>query len=158
MKIVIIAEDGRREETGIWFAKNLCAFLGREIVSTQKTGKMLEDICLNFCYLADGSTIHKQFNSRLPKINLCASEKMGGYAEVASLMVNDEIDMCFVFPDDLSARSNTCELGVLFRQARLKNIPFAFNMATADLFVYHLFSSLGLSAATVKTETEDISE
>lgn len=60
---------------------------------------------------------------------------MGGDAQIASLVVTGDIDMCVFLIDDLSANPHEADIQMLLRQCRIHNIPVACNRHSADLMI-----------------------
>ena len=60
---------------------------------------------------------------------------MGGDAEIAAMVVRNEIDLAIFLIDDLNAQPHEADIQMLLRQCRLHNVPIACNRISADLMI-----------------------
>ena len=60
---------------------------------------------------------------------------MGGDAEIAAMVVRNEVDLAVFLIDDLSAQPHEADIQMLLRQCRLHNVPIACNRISADLMI-----------------------
>lgn len=63
------------------------------------------------------------------------SGPMGGDAEIAAMVVRNEIDLTVFLIDDLNAQPHEADIQMLLRQCRLHNVPIACNRISADLMI-----------------------
>lgn len=63
------------------------------------------------------------------------SGPMGGDAEIAAMVVRNEIDLAIFLIDDLNAQPHEADIQMLLRQCRLHNVPIACNRISADLMI-----------------------
>ena len=63
------------------------------------------------------------------------SGPMGGDAEIAAMVVRNEIDLAVFLIDDLNAQPHEADIQMLLRQCRLHNVPIACNRISADLMI-----------------------
>ena len=64
-----------------------------------------------------------------------ASGPMGGDAEIAAMVVRNEIDFAIFLIDDLNPQPHEADIQMLLRQCRLHNTPIACNRISADLMI-----------------------
>ena len=60
---------------------------------------------------------------------------MGGDAEIAAMVVRNEVDLAVFLIDDLSAQPHEADIQMLLRQCRIHNVPIACNRISADLMI-----------------------
>jgi methylglyoxal synthase len=103
--------------------------------------------------LVDWSVAHRNFLSRhklyatgttggrileaLPDLDLTRlkSGPLGGDQQLGALLAEGLLDMLVFFVDPLSPQPHDVDVKALIRMATLADIPFACNVATADLIV-----------------------
>ena len=115
MKIALIAHDGKKADMVAFVMKRLDFFKTVDIVATGTTGTHVENAGLNVIKMKSGP--------------------LGGDAQIASLVVTGDIDMCVFLIDDLSANPHEADIQMLLRQCRIHNIPVACNRHSADLMI-----------------------
>jgi methylglyoxal synthase len=73
----------------------------------------------------------------LPDLNLTRlkSGPLGGDQQLGALLAEGKLDMLVFFVDPLSPQPHDVDVKALIRMATLADIPFACNVATADLIV-----------------------
>jgi len=96
------------------------------LVCTGTTGKLIKECLDKYC---ESKNIDKV------SIIMMNSGPMGGDAEIASMVVKDEIDLCVFLIDDLNANPHQADIQMLLRQCRLHDIPVACNRHSADLMI-----------------------
>jgi len=126
--IALIAHDRRKQDLVEWVEYNALTLIPNKLVCTGTTGGLVEKKLLEYCnkYDLDSSILN------IVKYN---SGPMGGDAEIASLVVKGEIDLCIFLIDDLSANAHEADIQMLLRQCRVHNIPVACNRHSADLMI-----------------------
>ena len=114
MNIALLAHD-RKKELMVQFCIAYCGILSKHsICATSATGRLVAE--------ATG----------LP-LSLYLSRKQGGYQQIGARIAYNEIDLVLFFCD-----ANTEEQNEVFEIARLcdqYNIPFASNLATAEVLI-----------------------
>jgi len=60
---------------------------------------------------------------------------MGGDAEIAAMVVRNEINLAIFLIDNLNAQPHEADIQMLLRQCRLHNVPIACNRISADLMI-----------------------
>jgi methylglyoxal synthase len=115
MKISIIAHDHKKAEMVGFAMKNKEFFQSVEITSTGTTGLHLESAGL--------------------KVNKKESGPKGGDAQIASMIVDSQIDLVFFFIDPLTSHAHEVDVQMLLRLCNVYNVPIATNPATAELMI-----------------------
>ena len=117
MKIAIIAHDGKKAEMVAFIKDHVSKFQENNIdlIATGTTGSHLERAGL--------------------KVERMQSGPMGGDAQIASRMVEGEIDMVIFFRDPLGKHPHEVDVSMLMRLCDVHNIPLATNPAAALLFI-----------------------
>lgn len=118
MNIAIIAHDAKKELM-VQFCIAYCGILSRHtILATGTTGKLVSD--------ATGLEIVKFLSGH------------GGTQQIASRIGCDEVDMVLYFRDPLNPKPNEPDENSILRLCDVHNIPFATNIATAELLIHGL--------------------
>ena len=60
---------------------------------------------------------------------------MGGDAEIAAMVVRNEVDLAVFLIDDLNPQPHEADIQMLLRQCRVHNVPIACNRYSADLMI-----------------------
>ena len=119
MNIALIAHDSKKElmiqfciaYSGILSKHNLCA--------TGTTGKLISEATgLNIKYFMSG--------------------KQGGDQQISARVACNEIDLLLYFRDPISAKENEPNEAHLLKLCDVHNIPFATNIATAEVLIHGL--------------------
>ncbi len=119
MNIALIAHDSKKElmiqfciaYSGILSRHNLCA--------TGTTGKLVNEATgLNVKYFLGG--------------------KQGGDQQISARVACNEIDLLLYFRDPISAKDNEPNEANLMKLCDVHNIPFATNIATAEVLIHGL--------------------
>ena len=63
------------------------------------------------------------------------SGPLGGDAEIAAMVVRQEINMAVFLIDDLNPQPHEADIMMLLRQCRVHNVPIACNRYSADLMI-----------------------
>ena len=118
MNIALMAHEGKRELM-VQFCIAYCGILaGHQLCATSATGKLVAE--------ATGLNV-----------NLFLSHEHGGIEQIGQRIVYNEIDMVLFFNDPRDEKS--CEsVSYISRLCDQNNIPFASNVATAEMLVLGL--------------------
>lgn len=119
MNIALIAHDAKKELM-IQFCIAYCGILSRHrLCATGTTGKMVAEATgLDITCFLGGS--------------------QGGAEQIASRVGCNEIDMVLFFRNPMSKHSNEPNEDDLMRLCDVHNIPFATNIATAEVLIHGL--------------------
>lgn len=119
MNIALIAHDSKKELM-VQFCIAYCGILSRQnLCATSTTGKMITE--------ATGLRIQRY---------LAGSQ--GGAQQIASRISCNEIDMLLFFRDSLSPKAHEPNDMNLLRLCDMHNIPFATNIASAEILIHGL--------------------
>lgn len=119
MNIALIAHDSKKELM-VQFCIAYCGILSRQnLCATSITGKMIAE--------ATGLRIQRY---------LAGSQ--GGAQQIASRISCNEIDMLLFFRDSLSPKAHEPNDMNLLRLCDMHNIPFATNIASAEILIHGL--------------------
>ena len=119
MNIALIAHDSTKELM-VQFCIAYCGILSRQnLCATSTTGKMIAE--------ATGLRIQRY---------LAGSQ--GGAQQIASRISCNEIDMLLFFRDSLSPKAHEPNDMNLLRLCDMHNIPFATNIASAEILIHGL--------------------
>jgi methylglyoxal synthase len=120
MTIAIIAHDGKKADMVAFVKDHLALFQQKNItlIATGTTGAHLERAGL--------------------EVEKMQSGPMGGDAQIASRLVEAQIDMVIFFRDPLGKHPHEVDVNMLMRLCDVYNIPLATNHAAAMRFVQTL--------------------
>ncbi len=119
MNIALIAHDAKKELM-VQFCIAYCGILSRHnLCATGTTGKLVAE--------ATGLNITRYM-----------SGTQGGDQQISSRISCDEIDLLLFFRDSLTANSNEPNDHDMLRLCDIRNIPFATNIATAEVLIHGL--------------------
>jgi methylglyoxal synthase len=124
--IALIAHDSRKADMLEWVRYNVSTLLENKLVCTGTTGKLIKEVL---------QTYTSKYPFEIPEINIKNSGPMGGDAQIAAMVVQNEIDLCIFLIDDLTANPHEADIQMLLRQCRIHNIPVACNRHSADLMI-----------------------
>ena len=125
--ISLISHDKRKFDMFNWVKYNALILSKNKLICTGTTGKVVEKAMKEF---SKESGIDLEIN--IEKKN---SGPLGGDAQIASMVVEGNIDFCVFLIDDLHANPHEADIQMLLRQCRVHNIPVACNRYTADLIM-----------------------
>ncbi len=117
MTIAIIAHDGKKADM-VAFIRDHVAWLEQRqihLIATGTTGSHLQRAGL--------------------EVELMLSGPMGGDAQIASRIVEKQVDMVIFFRDPLGKHPHEVDVSMLMRLCDVQNIPLATNPAAATLFL-----------------------
>ena len=118
MTIALVAHDSKKELM-VQFCTAYCGILAKHtLCATARTGQQIAD--------ATGLTIHRFL-----------SFAHGGGQQIAARIAYNEIDMVLFFSDPKSSDLNE-DLEYITRLCDQYNIPFATNVATAEMLIHGL--------------------
>lgn len=121
LTIALVAHDHRKADMIDWVKRNSDYLSKHHLVCTGTTGGL----------------IRKAFEElgKKAQIDCMASGPMGGDAEIAAMVVRNEINLAIFLIDDLNPQPHEADIQMLLRQCRLHNIPIACNRISADLMI-----------------------
>ena len=118
MNIALIAHDNKKELM-TQFCTAYCGILAQHtLCATSTTGQLISD--------ATGLNVHRFL-----------AFAHGGGQQIGARIAYNEIDMVFCF-DDHNAKTINEEVNYIFRLCDQNNIPYASNLATAEMLVLGL--------------------
>ncbi|MEZ4985274.1 MAG: methylglyoxal synthase [Saprospiraceae bacterium] len=117
MTIAIIAHDGKKAEMVAFIRDHFEVLQQRKVtlIATGTTGLHLERAGL--------------------EVERMESGPMGGDAQIASRMVEKQVDMVIFFRDPLGKHPHEVDVNMLMRLCDVHNIPLATNPAAGALFL-----------------------
>ena len=121
LKIALVAHDQRKADMVDWVKFNAQYLSQHELVCTGTTGGLIKNAFSE-------AGIEAQ-------VECMNSGPMGGDAEIAAMVVRNEIDLAVFLIDDLNAQPHEADIQMLLRQCRLHNVPIACNRISADLMI-----------------------
>ncbi len=116
MTIALIAHDGKKAEM-VAFIRDHYEYLKRHNVKLIATG-----------------TTGSHINKAGLKVMALESGPIGGDAQIASRIVEREVDMVVFFRDPLGKHPHEVDINMLMRICDVHNIPIATNSAAGELF------------------------
>ena len=118
IRIALIAHDGKKADMVSFVKKRIPIFTTKnvEVIATGTTGKHL---------------IH----AGLQKVQTMFSGPMGGDAQIASMIVNKEVDVVIFFIDPLEVHPHQVDGSMLLRICNVHDIPLATNYSTASRII-----------------------
>lgn len=121
LTIALVAHDHRKADMVDWVKFNAQYLSKHHLVCTGTTGSLIRKALVGMGIDAD--------------IKCMNSGPMGGDAEIAAKVVNNEIDFAIFLIDDLNPQPHEADIQMLLRQCRLHNVPIACNRISADLMI-----------------------
>ena len=121
LKIALVAHDQRKADMVDWVKFNAQYLSQHELVCTGTTGGLIKN-----------AFSEAGIDAQIECMN---SGPMGGDAEIAAMVVRNEIDLAIFLIDDLNGQPHEADIQMLLRQCRLHNVPIACNRISADLMI-----------------------
>ncbi len=121
LRIALVAHDARKADMVEWALFNAELLSRHHLICTGTTGGLIQQAFEN-----EGIQV---------EITRKNSGPLGGDAEIAAMVVNQQIDFCVFLIDDLSANPHEADIQMLLRQCRIHNVPIACNRYSADLMI-----------------------
>jgi len=121
LTIAIVAHDQRKSDMVEWTVFNAETLAKHKLVCTGTTGGLIKE-----AFQERGITA---------EITCVNSGPLGGDAEIAAMVVRQEINLAIFLIDDLSPQPHEADIQMLLRQCRIHNVPIACNRYSADLMI-----------------------
>lgn len=115
LKIAVVAHDGKKADMVAFIMKRLDFFKNVNIIATGTTGKHITHAGL--------------------EVNCLKSGPLGGDAQIASMVSDDQIDGVIFFIDPLDVHPHQVDVNMLLRICNVYNTPLATNYSTASLMI-----------------------
>lgn len=115
MKIALIAHDNKKADMVAFVSKRLDFFNRKDIE-----------------IIATGTTGDKVRHAGIKDVKTVLSGPLGGDAEIASMVVNGEIDLVIFMRDPLGKHPHDVDISMLMRLCDVHEIPLATNYRTAS--------------------------
>ena len=121
LTIALVAHDHRKADMVDWAVYNADLLSHHNLVCTGTTGGLIKAAF-------EEKDIHVE-------ITCMHSGPMGGDAEIAAMVVRNEVDLAVFLIDDLNPQPHEADIQMLLRQCRVHNVPIACNRYSADLMI-----------------------
>lgn len=121
LTIALVAHDHRKADMVEWCIYNSNFLAEHHLVCTGTTGSLVKEALTN-----EGLEV---------EVTCMNSGPMGGDAEIAAMVVRQEVDLAVFLIDDLNAQPHEADIMMLLRQCRVHNVPIACNRYSADLMI-----------------------
>ena len=121
LTIALVAHDRRKSDMVDWALFNADTLSKHKLVCTGTTGGLIEK-----------AFIERGIEAEIIKMN---SGPLGGDAEIAAMVVRNEVNLAIFLIDDLNAQPHEADIQMLLRQCRVHNVPIACNRYSADLMI-----------------------
>lgn len=121
LTIAIVAHDHRKADMVEWALFNAETLSKHKIVCTGTTGSLIKQ-----------AFDEKGIDAEIICVN---SGPLGGDAEIAAMVVRNEISLAIFLIDDLNPQPHEADIQMLLRQCRIHNVPIACNRYSADLMI-----------------------
>jgi methylglyoxal synthase len=121
LTIAIVAHDHRKADIVEWTVFNAETLAKHTIICTGTTGSLIKQAFEEKGIEAEIICMH--------------SGPLGGDAEIAAMVVRNEINLAIFLIDDLNAQPHEADIQMLLRQCRIHNVPIACNRYSADLMI-----------------------
>jgi methylglyoxal synthase len=121
LTIALVAHDQRKADMVDWAAYNATFISKHRVICTGTTGALIKN-----------AFDEKEVEAEI----VCVSSgPLGGDAEVAAMVVRQEINLAIFLIDDLNPQPHEADIQMLLRQCRIHNVPIACNRYSADLMI-----------------------
>jgi len=114
--LALIAHDGKKDEMVAFVRAHRERLRGYSLIATGTTGTHVAD--------AAGLAVERMLSGPL-----------GGDAQIAARVAEGRVDVVIFLVDPLYAHPHEPDIRTLLRVCEVKNIPFATNVATAELLL-----------------------
>jgi methylglyoxal synthase len=121
LTIAIVAHDHRKADMVEWAVFNAETLAKHKIICTGTTGNLIKQ-----------AFDEKGIQAEILCVN---SGPLGGDAEIAAMVVRNEINLAIFLIDDLNPQPHEADIQMLLRQCRIHNVPIACNRYSADLMI-----------------------
>ncbi|MDU1905855.1 MAG: methylglyoxal synthase [Dysgonomonas sp.] len=121
LTIALVAHDHRKADMVEWCYYNSDFLARHHLVCTGTTGALIQE-----------AFQQKGVNAEITRMN---SGPLGGDAEIAAMVVRQEVNLAIFLIDDLNAQPHEADIMMLLRQCRVHNVPIACNRYSADLMI-----------------------
>lgn len=121
LTIAIVAHDHRKADMVEWAVFNAKTLSEHRIICTGTTGSLIRQ-----------AFDKKGIQTEIICVN---SGPLGGDAEIAAMVVRNEINLAIFLIDDLNPQPHEADIQMLLRQCRIHNVPIACNRYSADLMI-----------------------
>jgi methylglyoxal synthase len=119
--IALVAHDGKKADM-VGFVMKRLEFFNKE----------------NIVLYGTGTTSKHLKHAGVDKIVGLASGPLGGDAQIASRIVEDDIHAVIFFRDPLGKHPHEVDISMLMRQCDVHNIPLATNYASAKMIISYI--------------------
>ena len=127
MKIALIAHDNKKADMVAFVSKRL-PFFNREDITIFTTG----------------TTGKKVKHAGIKNVVSVQSGPLGGDAQIASLVVEGEIDLIIFLRDPLGKHPHDVDISMLMRLCDVHNVPLATNYKTASYLIKYFKSKMNV--------------
>ena len=127
MKIALIAHDNKKADMVAFVSKRL-PFFNREDITIFTTG----------------TTGKKVKHAGIKNVVSVQSGPLGGDAQIASLVVEGEIDLIIFLRDPLGKHPHDVDISMLMRLADVHNVPLATNYKTASYLIKYFKNKMNV--------------
>ena len=121
LTIALVAHDHRKADMVEWCYYNSDFLAKHHLVCTGTTGALVKE-----------AFEEKGINADVTRMN---SGPLGGDAEIAAMVVRQEVDLAIFLIDDLNPQPHEADIMMLLRQCRVHNVPIACDRYSADLMI-----------------------
>lgn len=121
LTIALVAHDQRKADMVEWAMFNADTLSRHHLVCTGTTGNLIRD-----AFEKKGIKV---------EVSCMNSGPLGGDAEIAALVVRNQVNLAIFLIDDLTAQPHEADIQMLLRQCRIHNVPIACNRYSADLMI-----------------------
>ncbi len=121
LTIALVAHDHRKADMVEWCYYNSDFLARHHLVCTGTTGALVKE-----------AFEEKGIHADITRMN---SGPLGGDAEIAAMVVRQEVDLAIFLIDDLNPQPHEADIMMLLRQCRVHNVPIACNRYSADLMI-----------------------
>lgn len=115
LTIALIAHENKKKDLIQFIIENKEQFIKKKIIATSNTGSLIESCELDVTKMESGTR--------------------GGDAQIASLIINKQIDAVIFIIDPLEVHPHQVDVRMLIRICNIYNVPLATNLRTANLLI-----------------------